>query len=148
MGMKRLLTLLLRVAQHCAVNGQNVRLSLARSEGVELTVEVPGCQCENEKDGLRLPPDEQGGLRQIERDAARWLVCQSGGHFEVNSKFAGSDPQGTLGQGLIKVVVGHSPVEFAAVAPIAVTGGCRRHLPLSAAATAPSGVQVHRESVP
>ncbi len=83
MGMKRLLTLLLRVARRCSVNKPHVRLSLRESGSVELAIEMPGCQCNSEKDGLHLPPEPEGGLHQIERDAARWLVNQSGGHLEV-----------------------------------------------------------------
>jgi hypothetical protein len=83
MGMKRLLTLLLRVARRCTGENNTLRLELARTKDVELSVQMPGVVCDREEEGLLLPPDEEGGLHQVERDAARWLVRQSGGHLDV-----------------------------------------------------------------
>jgi hypothetical protein len=83
MGMQRMLTLLLRVAVRATPGTEKVRMAAARSDGVQLTVQLPGVAHHHEEECLGLPPEPQGGLHQLEREAARWLVRQMGGYLET-----------------------------------------------------------------
>jgi hypothetical protein len=82
-GMRRLLTLLLRVVLRCTGPGETVRLEVRRGGPVEMVLTLPGVRFEGEGEGLdALPQELAPGLPQLEREAARWLVRQTGGHLE------------------------------------------------------------------
>jgi hypothetical protein len=83
MGIQRFLTLLLRVAVRCTPIAEKVQLEVVWSGGVEMTVQLPGVACQHEEECLGLPPEPQGGLHQLEREAARWLLRQMGGYLET-----------------------------------------------------------------
>jgi hypothetical protein len=83
MGMQRMLTLLLRVVVRCTPDKEKVRVEAARTDGVQLTVQLPGVAYHCEEECLGLPPEPQGGLHQLEREAARWLIRQMGGYLET-----------------------------------------------------------------
>ncbi len=83
MGMQRFLTLLLRVAVRCTPPAEKVQVDATWSGGVEMTVLLPGVACQREDECLGLPPEPQGGLHQLEREAARWLLRQMGGYLET-----------------------------------------------------------------
>jgi hypothetical protein len=83
MGMQRMLSLLLRVAMRAIPGTEKVRLAAARGDGVQLTVQLPGVAHDHEEECLGIPPEPQGGLHQLEREAARWLVRQMGGYLET-----------------------------------------------------------------
>ncbi len=83
MGMQRFLSLLLRVAVRCTPTAEKVQLDVTWRGGVEMTVQLPGVACQHEEECLGLPPEPQGGLHQLEREAARWLLRQMGGYLET-----------------------------------------------------------------
>ena len=79
-----MLTLILRVALRCVAETEQVELRVARPGNLELVLALPGVRCDNEQEGLdKLPPETEGGLPQVEREAARWLVRQIGGRIEI-----------------------------------------------------------------
>jgi hypothetical protein len=86
MGLHRLLTLLLRVVVRCTPGKEKVRLEIARTDGLELTLLLPGVQYHRDEECLGLPPEPQGGLHQLEREAARWLIRQMGGYLETDQR--------------------------------------------------------------
>ena len=84
MGLKRMLTLLFRVALRCVPRKEQMGLRVVKAESAELVLDLPGVRGEGEGEGLdRLPPDPREGLDQLEREAARWLVRQTGGRLEA-----------------------------------------------------------------
>jgi hypothetical protein len=90
MGMQRMLTQLLRVAVRCMPGEKKVRVEVGRTEGVTLTVRLPGVAYHREEDCLGLPPEPQGGLHQLEREAARWLLRQMGSYLETTHDAEGA----------------------------------------------------------
>jgi hypothetical protein len=84
-GMRRLLALLFRVAQRCSGSGERITVRPQRGEGyLELAISLPGVQLQEDGEGLdALPPEPEGGLHQLEREAARWLGRQMGGQWAV-----------------------------------------------------------------
>jgi hypothetical protein len=84
-GMRRLLTLLFRVVLRCVGDKEGVAARAGRTDGhVELEMDLPGVRLEGEEEGIAgLPPEVDAGLEQLEREAARWLVRQTGGALEV-----------------------------------------------------------------
>jgi hypothetical protein len=89
MGIHRLLTLLLRVAVRCMNGKDKVRLEFTRTNGVQMTVQLPGVQHDSEEECLGLPPEPQDGLHHLEREAARWLLRQMGGYLDTTQEAEG-----------------------------------------------------------
>jgi hypothetical protein len=83
-GIRRLLTLLFRVGHRCTGCQEKVGVQVARREGqIEVTMDLPGVRLEGEEGMDGLPPESDGGLHQLEREAGRWLVRQTGGQIET-----------------------------------------------------------------
>jgi hypothetical protein len=82
-GLRRLLTLLLRVVLRCTGTRETVAVQVTRPGPVEMVLTLPGVSLEGEGEGLEVLPQElTAGIHQLEREAARWLVRQTGGQLE------------------------------------------------------------------
>jgi len=90
MGLKRMLTLLLHVGLRCMSGNAQATLRVGRSSAVELVLELPGVRRDGEGEGLDgLPQGLETGLDQVEREAVRWLVRQTGGRLDSVQKKEG-----------------------------------------------------------